>query len=199
MCLDIPDRLISRTDFLTDPASVPASPGLYAWFFRQVPGGVPMDGCLVVNGLTLLYLGISPDRAGKPNSRQALRSRIRHHYTGNAEGSTLRRTLGALLEEQSGFPLRRVGSGRRITLTYAGEQWLDRWMDENAFVTCIEHPEPWTMEHDLIASLSCPLNISGNAHHPFSMKLRQIRTDALRRAREMPVANEHNQVRSARW
>jgi hypothetical protein len=156
---------------------------------------VPTDGCLVVDGLTLLYVGISPDRAGMPNSRQNLRSRICYHFRGNAEGSTLRRTLGALLQEQSGFPLRRLGSGRRITLTHAGEQWLDRWMDENAFVTWVEHPESWTEE---LADLSCPLNLSGNGHHPFSARLSKIRGDALRRARDMPIAKEHNQVRSAR-
>jgi hypothetical protein len=31
-----------------------------------------------------------------------------------------------------------VESGKRIT--HSGEQWVDRWMDENAFVTWIEHP-----------------------------------------------------------
>jgi hypothetical protein len=70
-------------------------------------------------------------------------------------------------------------------------------MDENPAVTWIEHPEPWTVEHELLRELSCPLNVSGNNHHPFSARLRGIRSDALRRAREMPIANEHNQVRSA--
>jgi hypothetical protein len=189
--------LFSRSDMLATPSPVPASPGLYAWLFRKVPDGVPTDGCLVVDGRTLLYIGISPDRAGKPDSSQTLRSRIRHHYTSNAEGSTLRRTLGVLLEHKSGFPLRRVGSGKRITLTHAGEQWLDRWMDENAFVTWIEHPEPWTVERRLLGELSCPLNVAGNGDHLFSARLQNIRSAALRRAREMPIADEHSRVRSA--
>ena len=91
-----------------------------------------------------------------------------------------------------------MGSGNRITLTHAGEQWLDRWMDENAFVTWVEHPEPWTEEHRLLANLSCPLNLSGNGHHPFSARLSKIRSDALRRARDLPIANEHNQARSVK-
>jgi hypothetical protein len=45
----------------------------------------------------LLDIGIAPDKINKPNSRAALLKRIRQHYAGNSEGSTLRRTLGVLL------------------------------------------------------------------------------------------------------
>jgi hypothetical protein len=45
-----------------------------------------------------------------PNS-----SRNRYHYRGNAEGSTLRLTLGCLLSSSLGLRLRRVGSGKRLT------------------------------------------------------------------------------------
>ncbi len=37
------------------------------------------------------------------------------HYAGNAEGSTLRKTLGCLLADELGIELRRVGSGTRKT------------------------------------------------------------------------------------
>jgi len=77
----------------------------------------------------LLYIGISPNKLSKPPSTQSLRSRIQYHYRGNAEGSTLRRTLGILLAEESGYPLRRVGSGKRMTLTQDGERWLNRWLE----------------------------------------------------------------------
>ena len=70
----------------------------------EIPGAVPTDGCLVVDGHTLLYVGIAPDGLNKPNSRASLLTRIRQHYRGNAEGSTLRRTLGALLDSKPGFP-----------------------------------------------------------------------------------------------
>ena len=190
-----PGRLFSRAEVLQCPSPVPRSNGLYAWYFREVPAVVPTDGCLTVNSCFLLYLGIAPDKANKPNSRASLLSRIRYHYRGNAEGSTLRRTLGVLLEEQSGFPLRRVGSGKRVTLTHAGEQWLDDWMEKNAFVAWMMHPEPWTIEHELLRELSCPLNIDGNAHHLFYSIIKTMRTKALLRAREMPIANEHNEKR----
>jgi hypothetical protein len=50
------------------------------------------------SGLALLYVGISPkppSAVGTP-SRQTLRSRLRYHFRGNAEGSTLRLSLGCL-------------------------------------------------------------------------------------------------------
>jgi hypothetical protein len=80
----------------------------------------------------------------------------------------MRLTLGVLLAEQSGFPLRRVGSGKRLTLTHQGEQWLDDWMDRNACVCWMEHPEPWTIERAFLETVSLPLNIQDNRHHSFS-------------------------------
>jgi hypothetical protein len=100
-----------------------------------------------------------------------------------------------LLEDKSGFPLRRVGSGKRITLTHAGEQWLDGWMENNAFVAWTEHPEPWLIEHKLLLELSCSLNIRDNDHHPFCSTLRKMRMEALKKARQLPIANEQNQKR----
>jgi hypothetical protein len=70
----------------------------------------------------------APPRDGSQPSRQTIRSRIRYHYTGNAEGSTLRLTLGSLLGSELGLALRRVGSGRRMTSTYEGESLLSAWM-----------------------------------------------------------------------
>ena len=121
--------LYSRSTVLSQPCPVPQDRGLYAWLFKEVPPSVPIDGCVAKNGMTLLYVGISPMRL-----LRNLRKRITNHYRGNAEGSTLRLTLGTLLLEKRNFPLRRVGSGKRMTFTHLGEQWLDDWMEENAFV-----------------------------------------------------------------
>ena len=110
-----PQRLYSRAEFFTNPCPVPAKRGVYAWYFSEIPPGVPTSGCVTFDGHTLLYIGISPKN---DSSSQNLRKRIRHHYGGNAEGSTLRLTLGVLLAERSEFPLRRVGSGSRMTLTH---------------------------------------------------------------------------------
>ena len=185
-------KLFSRTDLLAQPDLVPAARGVYAWFFRVLPPLVPIRDCHVRDELTLLYVGISPKNE---RSRQHLRNRITYHYCGNAEGSTLRLTLGTLLAGISDFPLRRVGSGRRMTFTHLGEQWLDLWLEQNAFVCWVEHDEPWLLEHELLQSQSFPLNIQDNRHHPFCFELSQLRQGAKQQAREMPIANEGNQQR----
>ncbi len=128
---------------------MPSANGCYAWYFREVPKIVPTRGCVTFEGKTLLYIGVAPDKQDKPDSRQTLRSRIKRHFRTDVKGLTLRRTLGVLLELQSGFPLRRVGSG-----------------------------------------ISCPLNIKDNEQHPFVATLKAMRAEALRRAREKPIANE---------
>ena len=103
-----PSNLHSRHEVLHCPSPVPAASGLYAWYFTDIPAVIPTSGCLTLDGKTLLYIGIAPDSQNKPNSTQSLLRRIQYHYRGNAEGSTLRRTLGVILEGKSGFSLRRV-------------------------------------------------------------------------------------------
>ena len=139
--------------------------------------------------MRLLYVGISPKAPpaiGRP-SGQTLRSRVRYHYRGNAEGSTLRLTLGCLLEAELGIRLHRVGSGSRLTFTPAGEEELSRWMAENAFVAWAETSEPWAWEHQALATLDLPLNLSGNAHHSFHGVLRATRAAAKAAARQSPI------------
>lgn len=129
-----PARVFSRQHALAVPAPVPARPGVYGWWFRRWPSPIAADDCSRHRGLALLYVGISPKqppRNGRPASKQNLAERIRYHYTGNAEGSTLRKTLGCLLADEFGIQLRRVGSGSRMTFG-AGEQALSAWMAENA-------------------------------------------------------------------
>ena len=190
-------ELYSRREILCTTSLPPSVPGVYAWFFKDIPGTVPADDCVTKGPLTLLYVGISPDKIGKPNSRQNLRRRITTHFQGNAEGSTLRRSLGVLLAQTSGYPLRRVGSGKRMTLTHSGEQWLDDWMTENAFVCWLEHQAPWEFEDELLGSLSLPLNIKGNRDHPFAKVLTEARIQAISNAREWPIAVENNRRRKS--
>jgi hypothetical protein len=191
-----PDHLHSRSEVLSNPSPVPATGGIYAWYFREIPGVTPTEGCAVSQGRTLLYVGISPDKAGKPNSTQNLRTRVRYHFKGNAEGSTLRKTLGVLLSHESGYPLRRVGSGKRMTFTHEGENWIDSWMERNAFVCWAEHPSPWQAETGLIRSISLPLNIRDNESHFFTARLKSLRKESIQRARELHIADERTTTRS---
>lgn len=184
-----PEKTYSRMEVMSVPSPVPAVNGIYFWWFKEIPPGVPAEGCITFDDYTLLYVGISPDQRGKPNSRSNLRKRIKTHYSGNAAGSTLRRTLGVLLSRESSFPLRRVGSGSRMTFTHPGEQWLDAWMEKNAKVHWIPVEAPWELEDTLIASIPLPLNIQGNAHD-FRMTLSGMRSQAAAEARLMEIADE---------
>lgn len=174
---------------MSRPTPVPAINGVYFWWFKEIPPGVPTEGCITQDGYTLLYVGILPDKKGKPNSRANLKTRIRTHYSGNAEGSTLRRTLGVLLATESNYPLRRVGSGTRTTFTHSGEQWLDRWMEQNARVSWIADEEPWLLEGILIANIPLPLNIQDN-NHAFKSILSAMRSKAMAEAKIMEIADE---------
>jgi hypothetical protein len=160
----------------------PRRSGIYGWFFDTIPPGVPSDNCVRRGGRTLLYVGISPT---SPSSEETLRSRIRFHFSGNAEGSTLRRTLGCLLQRRLGTVLRRVGSGTRITFA-SREAALSRWMARHAAVAWVELPRPGVLETHLLAMYKVPLNLEGNTH-PFCSQLRVLRAKACRRANELRV------------
>lgn len=137
--------------------------------------------------MTLLYTGISPKEpsAGGKVSTSTLRDRINIHYKRNASGSTLRLTLGCLLADRLGIELRRYGSTNRIFFG-TGEKVLDVWMEDNALVSWITHPEPWIVETQLIAHLDVPLNLRGNETHPYYVTLKAIRTAGRERARRLP-------------
>jgi hypothetical protein len=147
-----PSRLWSRAEVLSKVAAVPSEPGVYAWYFRHAPGETPVNGCLVQQGCYLLYVGISP---GRLISRENLRRRIVYHQRGNAEGSTLRLTLGCLLAAELGIELRRVGSGTRFTFA-AGEKPLSQWMAHNALVIWCVTERPRPVENELLITSCCP-------------------------------------------
>ncbi|MBY4111112.1 hypothetical protein HQO82_19310 [Rhodococcus fascians] len=182
-------QLYSRSQVLTKPCPVPATPGVYGWWFDQLPASdIDTTGCHKRDGLTLLYAGISPSKPptnGKAPSRQNIRKRIRYHYKGNAYGSTLRLTLGSLLSEELGIQLRVVGSGRLHF--HEGEWAINDWMDKHAFVSWVAHPEPWVLEDDLIESYDLPLNLMGNTRNPYHARLSKARSTARVRALELPV------------
>ena len=185
-------HLFSSAEVLSRPSPVPKAPGVYAWYFDEIPPGVPTEGCHTVGVWTLLYVGIAPKAPpmnGKAASRTHLYQRVRYHLTGNAEGSTLRLTLGCLLGERLGIQLRRVGSGGTKTFTNPGEQRLDAWMAEHARVAWVETAEPWVLEAQLFGTMSLPLNLAGNRRHAFWGTMSEIRTGAVALAMAMAAAD----------
>lgn len=184
-----PARLFGRDEVLAQPSPVPKGPGVYAWYFREIPPVTPVCGCVRHEAHTLLYVGISPSAPpsnGKRPSRQTLWHRIRYHYRGNAEGSTLRLTLGCLLANKLGIELRSVGSGNRMTFG-PGEAKLSEWMAENASVVFHVCERPWETEAELIPSVCLPLNLDQNRNHHFHSRLSALRRAAKQRARQLEV------------
>ncbi|WP_231743612.1 GIY-YIG nuclease family protein [Mycobacterium sp. GA-2829] len=179
----------ARAEVLARPSPVPREPGVYGWWFRELPTAIDAANCETRDGLTLLYAGISPKKPptnGRAPSREALRSRIYTHYTGNAEGSTLRLTLGCLLSERLGIELRRYGSGKRMHFGL-GERDLSRWMDQNALVSWLTTPEPWLSEEHLLKVTDLPLNLDQNRQHGFWATLNASRSAARAHARSLPI------------
>lgn len=184
-------QLWSRREILEKLCPIPKAPGVYAWYFKEVPPGVPTENCIRYNEYALLYVGISPKappRNGSKPSSQTVQDRVRYHFRGNAEGSTLRLTLGCLLSSELDIQLRRVGSGKRLTFS-KGEETLSEWMNQNAFIAWCEHPTPWEPEEELIKCQSLPLNLDQNQHHPFHRTLSKIRQQAKETARSLPVVS----------
>ena len=173
-----PNRLWSAQEVLVRPSPVPAVAGVYGWQF-ELPPHPDLDA------RRLLYVGIAPRYMANRTSTQNLRKRVRYHYRGNAAGSTLRLTLGCLL----GLELRRVGSGKRMTFGKAGEAAFSQWMADNARVCWVEQDEPWTSESQLISQLDLPLNLDQNRHNAFHSRLKELRSQARQRARELPISS----------
>jgi len=182
-------RLYSREEVIASPPPIPVTGGVYGWWFDVPPAVMDISGCYERAGYWLLYTGISPTRPpanGRPPSKSGLRKRIRTHCAGNAEGSTLRKTLGCLLSEQLDIELRRVGSGNRRTFV-RGEKALSAWMGQHARVGFELHERPWELEDHLMASLDVPLNLQGNSRNRFHPELTAARSKSVARANALPT------------
>jgi len=156
-----------------------------------VPPGIQAEECETRDdGLVLLYVGISPKedpKNGAKPSSETLCTRIDDHYKGNAEGSTLRQSLGCLLAGQLEIELRRLGSSGKRLHFGTGEQYLSGWMHDNALVSWLEDPQPWNLERQLIAVLDLPLNSHGNKRNLFHGSLTSARKEAADRAKQLPT------------
>ncbi len=177
-----PTHLHDSSVLLGVSSVVPKQAGLYGFYFRQIRGSVPTEGCVVHNGATLLYVGIAPSSS---SSSAHLRSRLRQHLRGNAYGSTLRLTLGCLLSRKLGLELRRTRSGKRRTFG-PGEEILSEWIAEHAQVVFVVSPEPWSVERTVVTGLCLPLNLEFNEGHSFHSQLSELRGASREKALSLP-------------
>jgi len=177
--------LMALSELFCSSALPPRAAGIYAWYFDALPPRVPLAGCMQRGPFTLLYVGIAPKQpsASGAVSRATLRSRLRQHCAGTAEGSTLRLTLGCLLANELGLRLAVVGRSGRLTFGVDGEARLSDWMAAHARVSFLLTPEPWAIERQLLSTTSLPLNLRDNEHHPLHATLSELRSIARQRAR----------------
>lgn len=163
-------------------AALPTENGVYAWW--TVGGAIPRvprqphprDG-----SLQLFYIGIAP-RDSK--SSATLKSRIvRNHLGGNTGSSTFRFALAALLIDTLGFTPHQTK--RKYVLPSSQNRALSVWQRQHLKLTWVEHDRPWLIEDEIIASLGPPLNLAGNASHPFHSTM----SDARARFREAARQN----------
>ena len=189
-----PRHLVSAAGTTARSGGAPKKSGIYAWYFDAIPSDIDASGCHRHEEWTLLYTGISPRKPsanGRPPSRSHIHKRLRTHFGGNAAGSTLRLTLGCLLEQEIGTVLQRVGTSSRLTFTNPGEQLLDGWLHRHARVVWAEHPTPWEPEHQLLASgLPLPLNIDKNPCKAFTTRLSALRKAARQHAETLPLIGD---------
>ena len=117
-----------------------------------------------------------PTRGGtrsSASSKATLRSRVvGNHIRGRTGQSTLRRALASLLHEQEGW---RSSFTDRPLLVPDDEQRLNAWMQEHLAVSWAVHEQPWTVEADVIAELTPPLNQSANSSHALYRHVREAR------------------------
>jgi hypothetical protein len=55
-----PTRLWSRAEVLARPSPVPSRPGVYGWYFKELPRPIDTSQCVTWDGCTLLYGGHRP-------------------------------------------------------------------------------------------------------------------------------------------
>jgi hypothetical protein len=66
-----PQRLWSRAELRQRPCPVPDRPGVYGWYFRQLPWPIDTSRCVHHDGHTLLNVGIAPKAHPPTGGRQA--------------------------------------------------------------------------------------------------------------------------------
>jgi hypothetical protein len=97
---------------------------------------------------------------------------VGNHIRGTTGQSTLRRSLASLLYEKEGWRSRFTD---RPLLVADDEARLNDWMQEHLAVSWAVHEQPWTVEAQVIAELTPPLNQSANSAHPLYGYVRQAR------------------------
>jgi hypothetical protein len=164
--------LADPVDVETARMTLPAENGIYAWWTESgaIPE-VPERSHPRDETLQLFYIGIAPKDS---RSSATLKSRIvENHLRGNTGSSTFRFALAALLMDTLRFTPHQTRT--KYVLPSSQNQALSAWQSQHLKLTWVEHDQPWLIEDAIIAALGPPLNLAGNASHPFHSTLSEAR------------------------
>ena len=176
-----PDEIISLGDIIEDKKILPNEKGIYGWYFKKLPPQVPNREYFGYGQWKLLYIGI----AGKTKeSKGTLYSRIfKKHINGNADISTLRKTLGPILRKELGLMPYKKGSGEYRSFWFGkeGENILRDWLIAHARITWVKDDQPRKVEQTFIDLYGhiLPLNIDNNKRNPIGKDLMRLRKQCL--------------------
>lgn len=157
----------------SSPSILPDSPGIYLLCLRngsKFPEVEEKPFIPKVNNFDLLYIGIS---------NLSIRSRdYRQHFSGNAGGSTLRKSLGCLFGYKQ-IPRDKNEDSNKTKFSYEDESNLSVWMKNNLllFYTALDNPD--AIETELIRQYDPPLNLSKASsiqNQPFRSYLSKLRS-----------------------
>lgn len=144
-------------------------PGLYSWWVDTAGAQELSTGLGLHLAPGLMYAGLAGATRwpSGTRSKNTLAQRIiRMHLGGNRRGSTLRRTLAAILSE--------THTDRQVD-----EQTLTRWMNQHLTVIARRVEDPDTLgqlEARLLARLDPPLNLKEVPPSPIRVRLRDLRS-----------------------
>jgi len=179
-------RSVPESDLLSyeNRSKFPKEGGVYGWYFDELPPGLPKEGCTRLGKWTLLYVGLTD----KP-----LKTRLNQHFTGNAEASTLRLSLGALRALK-------CESAKSHKFNKEDESQITEWLKQHARVAVITNSAikaagstVESLEGQLIDEYCLPLNID-KGDHPFITVLSMSRERAAG-GKEVNLSEEWGKVR----
>jgi hypothetical protein len=161
---------VDPADLATLERAAMDGPGLYSWFVDQAGAadlgrglGVDVPSGLIYVGQT----GATKWPSGKPSQGTLLNRIKRQHLGGRRSSSTLRRTLGAIVDHANG------GALSKDDLT----AWMFAHLRVVPAITA-DGASLGDLERQVVQALQPPLNLDHVGPTPARIRLKQLRADA---------------------
>lgn len=165
---------LGARDAVSSLEAIPETEGVYAFLLRpeaSLPTSVPTPQlALNCNGgeFGLLYIGATGD---------SLRYRLKQHLKAPSPASTMRMSLGLLLQAELG--LRVIPHTHKRYFWFADEAPLSEWLYANTVVAVRACENAFGVEATIHAEGSGLLNISGARSSEMAKRLQRLRRQAV--------------------